>query len=97
MIVGYFSIYVTKGIHNIQGGIIINQKSVIKVFNRSNLSDYDAMAYVMVVIKRGQVSKNKEGDEQYTFVTEFEKGIYVYSERKRNTYTFVVDYLEEKK
>ena len=64
-------------------------KDKIIIHNFTDLSDFEVLLYVGVVIERGKVSKTGEG-EQYCFVTTFSGGITVYSGRKNDTYTFKI-------
>lgn len=65
-------------------------KDKIIIHNYTDLSDYDILLYINVVIKQGKISKTKQG-EQYSFITMFKNGIVVCSGRKNNTYTFYIE------
>lgn len=70
--------------------MVDKMKSKIIIHNHSDLEDYDVMVYVTTVIKQGKISKTTNG-EQYCFVTTFKGGITIYSSRRNNTYTFIVE------
>jgi hypothetical protein len=62
----------------------------IIIHNYTDLSDYDVLLYINVVINQGKISNTSQG-EQYSFVTIFKNGITVCSGRKNNTYTFIIE------
>lgn len=68
--------------------------SKIIIQNNTDLTDYEALLYVIVVIKQGKLSKTSRG-KQYSFATIFKDNIVVTSGRKNNTYVFMVEKRED--
>lgn len=71
-------------------------KSKLIIHNKTDLSDFDVLHYIIKVVQSGLVSETKNG-KQYCFVTTFKDGYNVVaSKNKYNTHTFWI-YKEDRK
>lgn len=62
--------------------------SKLIIHNKTDLSDFDVLYYIIKVVQEGLVSETKNG-KQYSFVTTFIDGYTVVtSKNKQNTHTF---------
>ncbi len=65
--------------------------SKIIIYNKTELSDEEAMKRVLMVIQEGKISQTKRG-KQYCFATSFKSGVVVTCNKLREeTYTFRVE------
>lgn len=62
--------------------------SKLIIHNKTDLSDFDVLHYIIKVVQEGLVSETKNG-KQYSFVTTFiDRYTVVTSKNKQNTHTF---------
>lgn len=65
----------------------MDKNNKLIIHNYTNLSDYEALEYIQLVVGKGKVSDSKYG-KQYCYVTTFKNGITVQCTRRNDTYTF---------